>query len=43
MALRLLGKDPDSYNGGSASLWDDGDTYVLQGCCAMRRLVVSPV
>ena len=31
MALRFLGKDPDSPQGGSPSLWDDGDTYVIQG------------
>lgn len=31
MALRYLGKDPDSPDGGSPSLWDDGDSYVLQG------------
>ena len=31
MALRFLGTDPDSPQGGSPSLWDDGDTYVLQG------------
>jgi len=31
MALRFLGKDPDSRDGDCPSLWDDGDTYVLQG------------
>lgn len=31
MALRFLGTDPDSPQGGSPSLWDDGDTYVMQG------------
>ena len=31
MALRFLGTDPDSPDGGSPSLWDDGDSYVLQG------------
>src|SRR5204863_106262 len=31
MALRFLGKDPDSPQGGSPSLWDDGDSYVIQG------------
>jgi hypothetical protein len=31
MAPRFLGKDPDSPNGDSPSIWDDGDTYVLQG------------
>jgi hypothetical protein len=31
MALRFLGSDPDSPQGGSPSLWDDGDSYVIQG------------
>jgi hypothetical protein len=31
MAPRFLGKDPDSTQGGSPSLWDDGDSYVIQG------------
>lgn len=31
MALRFIGKDPDSPNGDSASVWDDGDDFVIQG------------
>jgi hypothetical protein len=31
MALRFLGKDPDSQNGQSPTVWDDGDSYVVQG------------
>lgn len=31
MALRFLGADPDSPQGGSPSLWEDGDSYVMQG------------
>jgi len=31
MAPKFLGKDPDSPEGGSPSVWDDGDTYVIQG------------
>ena len=31
MAPRFLGKDPDSPQGGSPSLRDDGDSYVIQG------------
>jgi hypothetical protein len=31
MALRFIGKDPDSPNGDSPSVWDDGDTFVIQG------------
>jgi hypothetical protein len=31
MALRLIGKDPDSPNGDSPTVWDDGDNFVIQG------------
>jgi len=31
MALRFLGKDPNSDNGQSPTVWDDGDSYVVQG------------
>ena len=33
MALRFLGKDPDSPDGGSPTVYydDERDTYVLQG------------
>ena len=31
MAPRFIGKDPDSPNGDSPSVWDDGDSYVIQG------------
>jgi hypothetical protein len=31
VTLRFLGKDPDSPVNGSPTLWDDGDTYVMQG------------
>jgi hypothetical protein len=31
MALRYLGKDPESDHGQSPTVWDDGDTYVVQG------------
>ena len=31
MALRYLGKDPDSDQGQSPTVWEDGDTYVVQG------------
>lgn len=33
MALRFLGKDPNSPNGDSATVWEDTETgeYVLQG------------
>lgn len=29
--MRLLGKDPESPNNGSPTVWDDGDAYVIQG------------
>jgi hypothetical protein len=31
MALRFLGKDPNSQQTNSPTLWEDGDTYVVQG------------
>jgi hypothetical protein len=41
MALRFLGTDPGSPQGGSPSLWDDGDTYVLQGWRVSDPAVVA--
>lgn len=29
--MRYLGKNPDSPNGGCPQVWDDGDSYVVQG------------
>lgn len=31
MAMRYLGKDPSSDHGDSPTVWDDGDSYVVQG------------
>ena len=31
MTLRFLGVAPDSPVNGSPTVWDDGDTYVMQG------------
>ena len=31
LAAQFIGKDPDSPEGGSPALWDDGDSYVIQG------------
>lgn len=31
MVLRFLGKDPDSPNNGSPTIYDAGDTYLVQG------------
>jgi hypothetical protein len=31
MALRFLGKDPNSGHNGSPTVWEDGDSYVIQG------------
>ncbi|MEU8003515.1 hypothetical protein AB0B66_20350 [Catellatospora sp. NPDC049111] len=31
MALRFLGKDPDSQTDNSPTVWDNGDSYVIQG------------
>jgi hypothetical protein len=29
--LRFLGKDPASDHGQSPTVWEDGDTYIVQG------------
>jgi hypothetical protein len=31
MALRFLGKDPDSQQTNSPTVWEDADGYVIQG------------
>lgn len=31
MTPRFIGKDPESPNGDSPSVWDDGDNFVIQG------------
>lgn len=31
MALRFLGKDPESPVNDSPTVWEDGDCYVIQG------------
>jgi len=31
MALEFLGKDPGSETNNSPTIWDDGDSYVIQG------------
>jgi hypothetical protein len=31
MAPRFIGKDPDSPNGDSPSVWDNGGDFVIQG------------
>lgn len=31
MALRFLGIDPGSGDNGSPTIWDDNDSYVIQG------------
>jgi len=42
MQLTFLGKE--TTGGQSPTLYaTNRGTYVVQGCCAMRRLVVSPV
>jgi hypothetical protein len=41
MAPRFLGSDPDSPSGDSPSVWDDGDTYVLQGWRVTDPAVVA--
>lgn len=29
--MKFLGKDPESNQGSSPTIWDDGDDYVIQG------------
>jgi hypothetical protein len=29
--MKLLGRDPNSLNGSSPTIWDSGDSYVIQG------------
>jgi hypothetical protein len=29
--MRFLGVDPDSEHGSSPTIWEDGDSYVIQG------------
>ncbi len=31
MALRFIGKDPNSDSTNSPTIWEDGDEYVIQG------------
>lgn len=31
LRMRFLGKDPESQQNGSPTIWDDGDSYVIQG------------
>lgn len=31
MALKFLGKDGESNGDNSPTIWEDGDTYVIQG------------
>jgi hypothetical protein len=31
MSLKFLGKDPDSEHGSSPTIWEDEDSYVIQG------------
>ncbi|WP_084960218.1 hypothetical protein [Thermoactinospora rubra] len=45
MALRFLGKDPDSPNGGSPTLWQDTDTgdLIVQGYTLTDPAAVAEV
>jgi hypothetical protein len=43
MTLRFLGVDPDSPNNGSPTLWEDGDTYVIQGWKINDPAVLSEI
>ncbi|WKX70210.1 hypothetical protein [Streptomyces sp. XD-27] len=43
MAMKFLGKDPESPNGGSPTVWDDGDSYVIQGWRIADQTVLAEV
>ena len=43
MALQFLGKDPDSGYNGSPTLWDDGDSYVIQGWLVIDRATLDEI
>jgi hypothetical protein len=43
MALRFLGKDPDSPDGDSPTVWEDGDDYILQGFVITEPAVLDQV
>jgi len=47
MTLRFLGKDPNSQGGQSPTVWDDGDSYVVQGwriteAATLAEIATSP-
>ena len=43
MALRFLGKDPDSPVSDSPTIWDNGDSYVIQGWRIVDQQILAEV
>ena len=43
MALTFLGKDPNSPGGESPTIWDNGDSYVIQGWKIADSTVLAEV
>jgi hypothetical protein len=43
MALKFLGKDPDSPVNDSPTIYDNGDTYVIQGWRIVDPSVLAEV
>lgn len=43
MALKFLGIDPTSPDGNSPTIWDNGDTYVIQGWRIVDPTVLAEI
>jgi len=43
MALKFLGKDPDSGFNGSPTIWEDRDTYIVQGWRITDEAVLAEI
>ncbi|QKW49769.1 hypothetical protein HUT08_09625 [Streptomyces buecherae] len=43
MTMKFLGKDPNSKKTGSPSVWDDGDSYVIQGWRITDQRVLAEI
>ncbi|WP_283137791.1 hypothetical protein [Rhizohabitans arisaemae] len=43
MALRFVGKDPELDHNGSPTIYEDGDTYILQGWVIEDPLTLAEI
>jgi hypothetical protein len=41
--MKYLGKDPNSTNGDCPAVWDNGDTYIVQGWRVTDAAVLAEV